>query len=761
MSSFTNSDQHDKSTPPAKDAEVEFPALPSRKAKAPAKANAAAGGGNSNDAGNVAPVNDAQASVSDANVTVSSKKKKKDTSASAAAPADAVGADGADGAAAPTDVVGADGAAAPAEAEKEAKKADKADKAARKVDKAAKKADKEAAEKDANAAKKADKAAKKAAILAAAGSHDPAAAASAASAAPAPAADALAAAAPAAAAGGGGRSYKQAASTCSQVEVNPHLTKLAILARSEIDRLCQADAQEAEKNRKVAEKKLTEDANETLKQLLAKHKVSHTAASIALQQANAQLTVSPFTTADLATWRRLASNEKANEESRAAAEGILAAHGLHLLEIQRLARNLKEIEKTKPLSPQEQALRQKKTLAVQQKAESEAKAEKKTANVESFNKGFDEFLNSQKTKANGKPNTGYMFRKTCQRAMTGPGTSVPIICEHGMDPAILTQISATSGPTFTPIFRIDGGNVMRVPKWKGLFPPYNPSKASKDGTTLTESDYYERCVMVAIFKFWNHAKTVLSDKNKSREKLITMLQLLGNAANFSDSHKFKTRHEFVSEQAAMFREKQETAKQEASASAKCVASISSNSFAELAEETCNVPFARGGGCPAKAEAVSCTRGGNFADNDVSSERGNQLKTRGSSSQVTPVSEVRPKRGVTIPPTSEQTNKLHRSFAMIGENYGGLSIGPESWLNDKAVWNEQRVPIMATLSECGVKVSSSQDVIAYLKEHAFLGQDEISIKKSNSGLKTVLPVLDKDGKVVQKASKSVDSATGGA
>jgi hypothetical protein len=135
-------------------------------------------------------------------------------------------------------------------------------------------------------------------------------------------------------------------------------------------------------------------------------------------------------------------------------------------------------------------------------------------------------------------------------------------------------------------------------------------------------------------------------------------------------------------------------------------------------------------------------------------------TRGTNCTVRPVFEARHQKGVTHAPTTDEANQLRMHFAIIASQLGGLSPTFESFANDTAAWSGQRGPIMSVLSKCGVKVRSPESVFRYLKEHSFLGQAEISIKKSSGGSKMVLPVLDKDGNTVQKESKSGMSATDG-
>jgi len=791
MSLQDKSQQLEKNIP-AKDAEGEFPALEIRKAKAPAKAKAAAGGGNSNDTGSKILEIEACVSISEILEPVSANAANAADTAKAAKKADKKAARAAETPEQRIIRKAAEKAAreernsAKTVEQKEAKNAEKAEKAEKKAEKAS------------------EKAARKAALLAAAGSNDSAA----------PAAASTPAAAAAAVASDADRilasishipsslSAKEASGVQSS-RVSGMVSFVSVVAPRPVSE--EAVELFTQLTQQVREKKAEMQANDLEKQAAKLEKDRQAAAKLqtelyqgAFSKWNPQM--EKLNSVRKSVQQRFDANaviltDDAIKQARANPE--LTASGNVLKICNDLTKAMSDIDKliakhlkTKPLSPEEQELRQKQTFAVQQNAKSEADEETRIVQINKFNGSLEKFMNLQKSNTDGRPNLCYTFGKTCQCAMTGQGTSVSRICYDGMDPYIFLEMSATSGTTFTPIFRIDGGNVSLVPKWKGLFPPYDSSKASKDETTLTNGEYYNRCVMVAAFKFWNHAKTILTQKNNSRDKPLTMHQLMLNAANFSDSHKFKTQHEFVSQQAKLFREKQEMAKHEASASVKTFP-VSSNSFAALTEETCaviNVPFARCGGGPAKAsrvppalggggsaeasevpsarcgsgpvEEVPSARDGDGAAENVLCTRNTQKKTSGPSCQIVPVSEARPQKDVTQAPTTDQANQLRTYLTKIGSQFGGLSTATESFTNDTAAWSGERRPIMFILSDCGVK-TSAESVFRYLKEHAFLGQHEISIKKSNSGSKMVLPVLDKDGNVVQKESKSVDAATGGA
>jgi hypothetical protein len=337
--------------------------------------------------------------------------------------------------------------------------------------------------------------------------------------------------------------------------------------------------------------------------------------------------------------------------------------------------------------------------------------------------------------------------------MSPQGASVAKACSKGIDPEIMNLTSASYGEDFVPLFRTVSGTIHIVPNWKDLFPPYELSKASRDGETLSQENYYKRCVFISVFNLWKRAKSILSQMNASRpeDKRMTMFQLMSNGSNFSDELNFNTRQEFVSQQRELHREQKENEKQEAAAaaSAKFKPSGSSNSFSVLTDDA---------SCNSKSR---CARGGSNVE-EVPVPRCESRTTRGGHSSHDPKPVVisagcRPKKGETHAPTEEQRNLLRKYLVDIFTKFGGLSTSQESFYNDCSAWGGNRADMMRILSQCGVNTKESDAVFQFLKSQAFVEQTETEISGTKGRPKSVLCILDKNGNVLQKES----AATGGA
>lgn len=520
------------------------------------------------------------------------------------------------------------------------------------------------------------------------------------------------------------------------MDVDPMLISLAEKVKLENARLLEAEKQDAENKRRHEENERKQNADADHQRKIREHQIMFRDASVSLQQCEAKLKVSPFTKTDLEIWKSVSQNDKSDPQLRLDAQGLLAAHAALILEIQRLTKNLKDIEKNKPLSQEEKSSREKVASVAQQKEACEADEEAVQARVDKFNASFEKFQLSQKKP--GKVNPMFNFRKACVDAMSPRGTSFLKLCSHGIDPAIFPRISAISGDTLKPLFCEISSSITLVHNWKSLFPMYNQSKASKDGMTLSQEEYYNRCVMVAAFRFWQNGNRILLLLNqKPRDKPLMMYQLLSNAANFSDMFDFKTRQDFVSQQATLFREQKEREKLEADASAKPSSSGSSNTFALLEPD---VPCARGGG----SEVVSCMRAGS-SSNGVCT----QLKTRGGSCKVPQSTEERPLQVGPERPTAEQSDELRKLLTIIGQTRGGIDQSHVAFNNNDVTWCDGRGRIMEILTVLKVKVLDKDAVFKYLKDFGFTGE-VIDVKKgSGKGMKQVISILDKDGSVVQK------------
>ncbi len=530
----------------------------------------------------------------------------------------------------------------------------------------------------------------------------------------------------------------------AETPVDPDLLKLANIAKQEAERLQDKKAAEELRMKIEAEKKRKDEAAVKHKELLAKHAATVREAEIDLEKARAKLKVPPFTPEDMDLWKSLSANPEAGEKGKSSAQSLLAAHAIILVEIEGLKKKVSELTAKKPVSAQEEVSRKKAAEAAQQKAAAEATAEAAAARTGDFNLKFGNFMTSQKGTA------AHVLRKAANSAMSPQGTSVQRLCSNGMDPQALLCISASSGDEFVPLFRINAGTISLDPKWKSRFPKYDSSKASKGEETLSEEEYYKRCVMIAVFNFWRHAKTILTQKNSSRSEPLTMFQILANAANISDAYKYLERQEFVSQQRELYREQKQRETQEAAAaSAKSKSSGSSNTFSELSNDA---------SCDSKSQ---CAQGGS-AEKEVSAPRGALLKTRGVHSDLVPKPSVaaascRAKKGTVIQPTPEQCELLRIYFMRIYTKLGGLSTSYESFNNDIAAWGGDRADIMRILSQCGVNTNDPDAVFKFLKDYAFVERTESKIDGMKGRKKTVLRILDKDGNVLQKES----AATGGA
>jgi hypothetical protein len=571
----------------------------------------------------------------------------------------------------------------------------------------------------------------------------------------APATPAASATSVAVAGGCAARSFRDAAS--SKPPVNTQLMELAKLARQGAELLANKESAEKLRNKEDAEKKRKAQQEAEYKKLLADHAAALKQASIALQQKIAEISDHPFSKEDIETWKSLSKNQAAPKESRTAAQGLLAAHATLLREIEGLKKKVADLKANKPLSAQEQVSRQKAAAAAQQKAAAEATAQETAAYRAKFNMKFENFMKSQETKPDGSQNSAHMFRKAVKAAMSSRGASVGKLCSDGFDPAILTCISASSGPELVPLFRMDAGTIHIVQNSKDLFPRYDASKASNDGETLSEENYYSRCVMIAGFKFWQHAKTILTRKNESRSEALTMFQILSNAANFSDVYDFKMRQDYVAQQKKQYRDQKQQENKEAAAvaSVKSKPSGSSNVFAVLTDDSCDaneVPCAR---CGSAAKEV-CSVNSDAEKSSGGSGRGS-VKTRGANCPIRPAGEERAKKDTTMSPTDEQALSLRTYLAVIAGKFGGLSTAPESFKNDSAAWAHKRSDIMEVLSQCGVNTTNSDSVFQFLKTYGFVEQTESEISRANDRKKSVLRILHKDGNVVQKTSDAAGGA----
>jgi hypothetical protein len=539
--------------------------------------------------------------------------------------------------------------------------------------------------------------------------------------------------------------------------LDSNLMQLASMAQDGAKILAQK--KHAENLRLEKERKEKEDAEH--KKLVEKHAAAVKEASIACQKMKLTLSNSPFTSDELNSWKETSESldQDVSKESKTAAQKLIDAHAALVLKLKREEEKLAELTANKPLSPQEQVSRQKEAAAAQQKAAAKATEEDTAARTDDFNKKFDNFKASQK----GTPS--YVFRKAANSAMSPEGASVQKLCSRGMDPSVLLCISASLGYEFVPLFRMNAGTIGLVPKWKSLFPKYDSSKASKGDETLSEEEYYKRCVMIAVFNFWKHAKTILTRKNESRSEALalTMFQILSNAANFSNIYEFKTRQDFVAQQKELYREQKEKEKQEAAAasSAKSKSSGSSNIFSALTDDaSCDskeFPCARGGG--AAAEDV-CSVDSDAKKSSTGSSRGS-VKTRGTNCPIRPSGEDRAKKDTTMAPIDEQEESLRRNLTVIAAKFGGLSTSRESFNNDSAAWAGHRSDIMGVLSQCGVNTTNSDSVFQFLKDHEFVQTTESEIKGANGRKKTVLRILDKDKNVVQKVADAAAAAGGSA
>ena len=553
---------------------------------------------------------------------------------------------------------------------------------------------------------------------------------------------------------------------------DPALSDFVKTAKQELARLEAEKTAEEILSKKENEKREKAEQDANYKKLLEEHNKDHRKTLIKLQEVSSKLKNKPFTEEDMTQWRSLATNPKAAESGKISAQSILAAHATLLIEIESLKKKLAELNANKPLSPEQQASREQAAKEAQQNAAVKVTEQETEARKDAFNEKFDNFMASSR----GSP--AYLFQKAVKAAMSPQGASVVKLCFKGFDPAILTCISAKSGEAFVPLFRIDTGTISLVPNWKGLFQKYNASKASKDGESLSEEDYYNRCVMIAVFNFWKHAKTILTRKNMSRSESLTMLHLLSNASNISDEYEFKKRQEFVSQQREQYRVQKAKEKQEAEAvaSTKSKPYGSSNSFSVLAESSCDNQVLRpsAGGAAAVVSAadvvsaavdpgaVDPADGGaapveeGFGDR-IDPQTG--LKIRGSRRHGPVPQSDRPKKGVITSPTNEQKMLLFALLAQIGKSFGGLSTTPESFNNDSAAWGGNRSQIIEVLRYLGVNTTKQEAVFQFFWDNKFMKKEKTQIRSSNGKDKTVHLILDKDQNVVQKTSAA--SATGGA
>ena len=163
------------------------------------------------------------------------------------------------------------------------------------------------------------------------------------------------------------------------------------------------------------------------------------------------------------------------------------------------------------------------------------------------------------------------------------------------------------------------------------------------------------------------------------------------------------------------------------------------------------------------QVIQCARGGGNTRGGLRARGGNS-----NSDHVSVVSDIQSheslKTGLTLnlisSPTAEQAVQIQEALSKIASSLGGLSNTTEAFKNDAASWGGRRSQITTVLAMCGVNVENQTAVFHFLKSHGFIGNNEIEVKTSNGKKKTVLPVLDKDGNVVQKTPKQVSSASGG-
>lgn len=556
------------------------------------------------------------------------------------------------------------------------------------------------------------------------------------------------------------RSFKEAVGGKTPV-VDAGILALAEVARAGIQHL-----NEDEKLKKAQATKLAEE--ERQKKLVDFYQMELKKFNILLNEEKNKLTVSPFTPADVAMWRKLESNPGADQKSKDAAIQLLALHGKIVVEIRDIETRIKSL--VKPVAPAErEKLAQKQQEAVSQQDCLKIKETERLAR-ESYNKKYQEWVDTLKDSLH------YPYVKICKLLSKGKVVTEQKVASYGIDPAYFTLISAPA-ESFVSVFTVRCGNIAFDKTAKSKFPTYDVSKAGKNGETIDESTYNQMCILKACFSFWRTLKNKLTQLNnqrntKSKEK-ISMMQFLGNVANYNQElYDFEERRRFVSEQGKLYRDQQDAAKRSPDAhSGKSLKS--SNPFDSLTEESCDsrrgeAPRSRGGAvCVVRPQNILSVST-NSEDNESSSDS----QSEACSSRVT-LKKRGPSSGVPIPGCAKSIgdracasaahasssnlkekprNELFEMFKIIGETLGGLSEQDASFNNDTCCWADQRKGIMAILTSAGVEVSDKTAVFKFLETEGFIA-DEISIKNAGNKWRKVRSILTFEGDVVEKTKPS--------